>query len=214
MMYQVTADQPSLVWSRIISDPAHASAPLADYMQHDTLPINWTTGLGWHHDHTAALAADNMIARVATMALHSQILTDRDRGARRLPNTCGPLPTYAPPGGIPLATSVVWNEVFRVFVGLSSLGVYSPKLVPGTTCWSMHAWALAIDFGGSLHSLNELGRYLVANAARLRVSQVFHNGRVWQTGTGWTPIPSNEDQHLTHLHVSITPFRCDKPPWL
>lgn len=108
----------------------------------------------------------------------------------------------------------IWREVWLVFGdAIRSLGVYAPRTVAGTTCWSEHAWAAAWDIGGSTQVLDRVNRYLRRNGRRLGVHRTIWQDRQY-IGPSYRAESYSGVDHSTHIHVETASHGCRRPPWI
>jgi hypothetical protein len=112
---------------------------------------------------------------------------------------------WSPTAGTP-AVDIVVGTLLHRHPGLRVLGIFSCR----TTVyggWSQHAWANAVDFGGTQTVLNAAAHDAVTltHEGWLPASQV-----IWQGHELFTSRPIYD--HTDHVHVSGAPLRSGTPP--
>jgi len=90
----------------------------------------------------------------------------------------------------------------------TNLGIYNPKVIPGTQILSLHAEGRACDLGcpRSASWAAALADLLRIWSAELGIQCVIHDRRIWSGAypdAGWRPY-AGSDPHDTHLHVELT----------
>jgi hypothetical protein len=87
----------------------------------------------------------------------------------------------------------LWDE----FPQLSSWGIYNCRRIAGSTSFSEHAWADAIDLHApSMSYGDQVNRWLNSNKGRFDITRV-----LWR-----------EANHYDHLHVDFDPDHSGTPP--
>lgn len=127
---------------------------------------------------------------------------------------------YTPPEVKTDALERLWQELWLVFPKVRNMGVYNPRYVKGTTCWSEHAWAGAWDFGWSYDLGEDAGKtyvgiaasYLHVNAERFGLRQVVWQDKQFYGSGPW--VPYGGVPHVAHIHAATTDHDCEKPPWI
>ena len=99
-------------------------------------------------------------------------------------------------------------------------GVYSCRLIAGTSTWSQHSWGNALDLFPTLGIYNndiaeaavtQATKRTVANRGRkLELSNVIDhlNSRIWTPGTGWHEYTGTVGPHV---HVQAAPIKTGVP---
>lgn len=96
------------------------------------------------------------------------------------------------------------NEVGPKF-GIRDVGGFRLGAIEGTATVSDHALGLALDFMCDIPTGNRLASYVQQNAARLSVTYIIHNRRIWNIGRareGWR-VYHGINPHTDHVHVSF-----------
>lgn len=85
-------------------------------------------------------------------------------------------------------------------------GVIGGYRATGSVANSDHPKGLAIDVMCGIEEGNKYAEWFVANGARLGVTYVIHNRRIYDLGNGkgWQPY-SGPSPHTDHVHVSFSP---------
>lgn len=97
----------------------------------------------------------------------------------------------------PTTIQRIYREVYGGFPGADFWGVYNRRLIAGTSSWSQHSWARAIDIGVSGDS--DLGNRI---AAFLQSRPYDRSIRIlWRVHA-----------HFDHLHVEMVPACSGTPP--
>lgn len=99
------------------------------------------------------------------------------------------------------------REVYGLWKGLESWGIYNCRAVAGTSTPSQHSYANAEDIHGVVEAMDFVANWLVANAARLKVATVIFNRRIWTAGTGAWRAYGGAHPHDDHVHVDFLPSR-------
>jgi Extensin-like protein C-terminus len=96
----------------------------------------------------------------------------------------------------PAAKAIVkplWTE----FPGLDYWGCYNCRRISGSSSWSQHAWADAIDVHApSMAYGDQVYRWLMSNRGKFKLTRV-----LWR-------VPN----HYDHLHIDFDPDRSGTPP--
>lgn len=99
------------------------------------------------------------------------------------------------------AIDVVAGTVFKEFPSLQNWGIAACRNIAGTSSWSQHAYANAIDFGGSSSTLDDATYYMLSLVRKhyLPASQILWQGEEQISG-------SSVSDHYNHVHVSGLPL--------
>lgn len=95
------------------------------------------------------------------------------------------------------------------FDNWSVWGILACRAVAGTSTWSQHAYANAVDLGASSSKMREIATW-VANHRKLPVSQVIYARQVWTPTTGWHYY-GGVNPHYDHVHISGEPYLTGTP---
>ena len=106
----------------------------------------------------------------------------------------------SPPSIATRRVKKVWRWLFGFYLDAGSLGVYNCRKIAGSSRYSEHAWADALDFTrpGYPDSLFPVERALMGNQKRFRITRVIG--------------PADNADHTNHLHVDLEPDHYGVPP--
>lgn len=111
----------------------------------------------------------------------------------------------APPSTATSRVKAVWRFVFTWFPQAASLGVYNCRPISGSTKWSEHAWADALDLTDpETAKTGKPSPYTdqVVAAIRHRADQLHVTRVLWRDGGA----------HDRHAHVDLDPDHSGTPP--
>lgn len=102
---------------------------------------------------------------------------------------------------------IIVGSVVKEFPNVGNLGIYNCRHIAGSSSWSQHAWAHAVDFGGPTELLNKVANYLykLTKEHGLPASQILWRGRNMLTG-------NSVSGHYDHIHVTGLPPKVGIPP--
>lgn len=110
--------------------------------------------------------------------------------------------------GTPAIDRVI-TALKKKFDNWSVWGIFACRAVAGTSIWSQHAYANAVDLGASSTKMREIARFLSAHR-ELPVSQVIYARQVWTPISGWHYY-GGVNPHYDHVHVSGEPYMTGTP---
>jgi len=109
----------------------------------------------------------------------------------------------------------IYTHVFRKYSFAQNWGIYACRRISGSTSYSQHAWANALDIGASTpEQLNIVAQELVraqepGGPLEGIVYTVIVANRLWRKGEGWLPYGGI---YHSHVHVDASPNYSGIPP--
>jgi hypothetical protein len=109
----------------------------------------------------------------------------------------------------------IYTLVFRNYSFAQNWGIFNCRPVAGSSTWSQHSWANALDVGAStMDQLWTIANRLVEEQKEGRdlegiVYTVICGNRIWRKDLGWNPYTGI---YHTHVHVDAYPNFDGRPP--
>jgi hypothetical protein len=109
----------------------------------------------------------------------------------------------------------IYTFVFKKYSFAQNWGIYNCRKVAGSSTYSQHAWANALDVGASTpEQLAIVAQDLVraqepGGELENIVQTVIVANRVWRKGDGWLPYTGI---YHSHVHVDASPNYSGTPP--